>query len=71
MALTERLDGIIGSYSTPAPWETYFAQLFSLLGDAALGGAAITNFHNLIQVTAVGNASEFSWDIIGESVSGL
>ncbi|CAD6566165.1 MAG: hypothetical protein TREMPRED_002293 [Tremellales sp. Tagirdzhanova-0007] len=69
VTLVEQLDGIIGSYSSPAPWETYFAQLFSLQGDAALGGAAVSSFHNLIQVTAIGNASEFTWDIIDAGLS--
>ena len=67
LTLTEQLDVNIGSYSDPLPDEPLFAQIFGIVGDAALDEAFVSNVTDLLQVTANGSGAEISWHVQGNS----
>ncbi|KAJ9099190.1 hypothetical protein QFC21_004070 [Naganishia friedmannii] len=64
LTLTERLDQNIGSTSW-GPWQFFFQQKFTLLGNPQVAGASVTNVHDVLKVYPVWGGSKISWTVTG------
>ncbi|KAL7423513.1 hypothetical protein Q5752_001093 [Cryptotrichosporon argae] len=65
LTLTEKLELNVGSSSAPAKWETYFVQVFELLGNPQVLATSVTAVHDLLQVETKGSGTYITWDTVG------
>jgi hypothetical protein len=62
LTLTERLDQNIGS-TTWGPWQFFFQQKFTLLGNPQVADVSVTNVHDVLKVYPVWGGSKISWTV--------